>query len=236
MIRINKLLSQLGIASRRKTEKMILDKEIFVNNKIATLGQKINLNDKVKIKGKIIDTNLDNIKKKYYLLNKPKQTVCTLKDNFNRTIVTKLINDNDYLFPVGRLDYNTTGILLITNDGELSNKLIHPSSKIKRVYRTRLDSSLNLNELKFLNGNSVFINSKISLQCVKQVEKQSYLITISQGSYHHIKKIFELVNKKVIDLKRIEFASLTCEKLMVGQYRKLKINEIKKLKLLVNVK
>lgn len=236
MIRINKLLSQLGIASRRKTEKMILDKEIFVNNKIATLGQKINLNDKVKIKGKIIDINPNNIKKKYYLLNKPKQTVCTLKDNFNRTIVTKLINDNDYLFPVGRLDYNTTGILLITNDGELSNKLIHPSSKIKRVYRTRLDSSLNLNELKFLNGNNVFINGKISLQCVKQVEKQSYLITISQGSYHHIKKIFELVNKKVIDLKRIEFASLTCKKLMVGQYRKLKINEIKKLKLLVNVK
>lgn len=230
-IRINKFLSKCGVASRREAEELIKQNRVKINDKIAILGQQVFNNDIVKL-----DNNIINIveEKIYYLMNKPKKTVCTLKDNFNRQIITDLIDDDNYLFPVGRLDYDTTGAILITNDGELANKLSHPSMQIKRVYRARLDSPLNNKEIMFLNSNNVLVNGKSSKQDVVQIENRSYLITITQGSYHHIKKLFEVVNKKVIDLKRVEFAGLTCEKLPIGSYRKLKLNEIKMLKKLTS--
>lgn len=229
-IRINKFLSKNGICSRRQAEVMILNNKVFVNNKVAYLGQKIFSNDIVRVDNEIINKNIEL---KYYLLNKPKKTICSLKDNFGRTIVTDLIDDSDYLFPVGRLDYDTTGVLLITNDGDLANKLMHPSNRIRRVYRARLNEALTKEELLFLNSNSVIVNNKKSKQIVEQVNKKSYIVSINQGSYHHIKELFILVNKKVIDLKRIEFANLTCEKMMIGEYRKLKSHEIKQLKQLL---
>lgn len=229
-VRINKFLSQNGIASRRHAEEMIKNGNVLINDKVATLGQKVLPSDVVKVNGTIVNTNIEL---KYYLINKPKKTICSLKDNFNRQLVVDLIEDDDYLFPVGRLDYDTTGVLLITNDGELANKLTHPSSQIERVYRARLNQPLNKKELFFLNSENVCVNNKQSFQIVEQVNNKTYLVTITQGSYHHIKKMFELVDKKVVDLKRIMFANLTCEKMMVGEYRKLKNHEIKKLKLLL---
>lgn len=231
-IRINKFLSQCGFSSRRQAEELIKNKKVIVNNKIAILGQKIYEKDIVLVNQKQIKIQQE---KKYYLINKPKKTLCTLKDNFNRQIITDLIDDDDYLFPIGRLDYNTTGVLLITNDGELAHKLTHPSYNIKRVYRARLDQSLSKKEIVFLNSDKVVINGKISKQIIEQIDKKSYLVTLWEGSYHHVKKIFEQVNKKVYDLKRIEFAGLTCEKMPIGAYRSLKIHEIKLLKKLVEI-
>ena len=231
-IRINKFLSQCGFSSRRQAEELIKNKKVIINNKIAILGQKIYEKDIVLVNQKQIEIKQE---KKYYLINKPKKTLCTLKDNFNRQIIIDLIDDDDYLFPVGRLDYNTTGVLLITNDGELAHKLTHPSYNIKRVYRARLDQSLSKKELFFLNSNKVTINGKNSKQIIEQIDKKSYLVTLWEGSYHHVKKIFEEVNKKVYDLKRIEFAGLTCEKMPVGSYRSLKIHEIKLLKKIVEI-
>lgn len=231
-IRINKFLSQCGFSSRRQAEELIKNKKVIINNKIAILGQKIYEKDIVLVNQKQIEIKQE---KKYYLINKPKKTLCTLKDNFNRQIIIDLIDDDDYLFPVGRLDYNTTGVLLITNDGELAHKLTHPSYNIKRVYRARLDQSLSKKELFFLNSNKVTINGKNSKQIIEQIDKKSYLVTLWEGSYHHVKKIFEQVNKKVYDLKRIEFAGLTCEKMPVGSYRSLKIHEIKLLKKIVEI-
>lgn len=231
-VRINKYLSIAGIASRREAEELIKKNKIKVNGKNATLGQKISLDDIVEIDGKKIDSIPE---KKYYLLNKPKKTICTLKDQFNRTLVTSLIDDNNYLFPVGRLDYDTTGVLIITNDGELANRLSHPSNQVKRIYRVRINESLSNKELLYLNSNNIYINNKKSIQIIEQVDKKSYLVTLTQGSYHHVKKIFELVNRKVLDLKRVEFAGLTCEKMPIGSYRELKKYEIKILKKLVNL-
>ena len=231
-IRINKFLSQQGIVSRREAEKLIIEGKILVNDQVAKLGQKISSNDVVKINNQIVFHS--PIEHKYYLLNKPKKTICSLKDNFQRQTVIDLIDDPDYLYPVGRLGYDTTGVWLITNDGEMANKLMHPSYQIIRIYRARLDSSLNFADLKFLNSHRVMVDNKQSIQKVEQVDKKTYLVTINQGHYHHIKKLFALVNKNVLDLKRIQFAFLNCEKMMVGQYRKLKVNEIKKLKALVN--
>ena len=231
-IRINKFLSQCGFSSRRQAEELIKNKKVIINNKIAILGQKIYEKDIVLVNQKQIEIKQE---KKYYLINKPKKTLCTLKDNFNRQIIIDLIDDDDYLFPVGRLDYNTTGVSLITNDGELAHTLTHPSYNIKRVYRARLDQSLSKKELFFLNSNKVTINGKNSKQIIEQIDKKSYLVTLWEGSYHHVKKIFEEVNKKVYDLKRIEFAGLTCEKMPVGSYRSLKIHEIKLLKKIVEI-
>ena len=229
-IRINKYLSQCGVASRREAEELINNKKVKVNGNFATLGQRIFENDVVLVNGQQIKLVEEKI---YYLINKPIKTICTLKDNFNRTKIIDLIDDGNYLFPVGRLDYDTTGVLLITNDGELANKLAHPSSEIKRIYRARINETLTIKELQYLNSPNVLVNGKKSLQEVQQVENKSYMITISQGSYHHIKKLFESVDKKVLDLKRIEFAGLTCEGIPIGSYRKLKPFEVKMLKKMV---
>ncbi len=226
-IRINKYLSQSGFSSRREAENLIKSSKVKINGEIAILGQRVFEKDIVEINNNQIFIKDEKI---YYLLNKPKKTICTLKDNFNRKKVIDLIDDSNYLFPVGRLDYDTTGALIITNDGELANKLIHPSSMIKRIYRARLDEPLNQKELLFLNSENVLVNGKKSIQQVNQVDNKSYLITISQGSYHHIKKLFEQVNKKVLDLKRNEFAGITIDKMPIGSYRKLKPYEIKLLK------
>ncbi len=231
--RINKFLSIAGISSRRKAEELIQKKKVKINGKVAILGQQVFDGDHVEVNGKLINSFPD---KKYYLLNKPRRTICTLKDNFNRKLVTSLIDDRDYLFPVGRLDYDTTGVLLITNDGELSNKLTHPSRQIKRVYEARIDKELTNQELDFLNKNDLVINNKKSSQSIVYLGDSIYQITIHEGSYHHVKKIFEHVEREVKQLARVEFAGLTCKNLPIGTYRLLKPFEIKNLKRLAENK
>ena len=232
-IRIQKIISQAGVASRREAEELIKKQKVSINGIIASLGQKAKSSDKIVVNGKEIPQQQDH---KYYIINKPKKTICTLKDNFNRTIITDLIDEDSYIYPIGRLDYNTTGVLLLTNNGELANRLAHPSFEVVRRYRARLDFKLDKNELIYLNGDNVIVNGKVSKQIIELIESKTYLITLREGSYHHIKKIFELVEREVIDLKRIEFAGLTVEKMMVGEYRKLKSTEVKSLKKLVGIR
>ena len=232
-IRIHKFLAQQGIASRRAAERLITSGVVTVNNHPAHLGQIIGANDVVRVNHQVV-ANCELLYK-YYLLNKPKQTICSRRDNFKRPTVVDLIADPDYLFPVGRLDYDTTGVLLITNDGELAHRLLHPSFAIPRVYRARLNRILSSKELLFLNSARVQVDNKPSLQEVEHIANKAYLVRINQGSYHHIKKLFAQVGAQVWDLKRTEFAFLSCAKMMVGQWRPLKANEIKKLRMLVNL-
>jgi 23S rRNA pseudouridine2605 synthase len=231
-VRVQKLISQAGVASRREAEELIKKHKVSINGVIASLGQRAKMSDKIIVNGEELPQQQEH---KYYIINKPKRTICTLKDNFNRTIITDLIDDDSYIYPIGRLDYNTTGVLLLTNNGELANRLAHPSFEVVRRYRARLDFKLEKNELSYLNGDNVIVNGKVSKQIIELIESKTYLITLREGSYHHIKKIFELVEREVIDLKRIEFAGLTVEKMMVGEYRKLKSPEIKSLKKLVGM-
>lgn len=231
-IRVQKLISQAGVASRREAEELIKKGKVLINGNVALLGQRAKITDKIIVNDKVLPQIKEH---KYYIINKPQKTVCTLKDNFNRTIITDLIDETDYIYPIGRLDYNTTGVLILTNNGELANRLTHPSYEVIRRYRARLDSKLERNELSYLNGDNIYVNGKLSKQIIELIENKSYLITLKEGSYHHIKKIFELVEREVIDLKRIEFAGLTVEKLMVGEYRKLKPTEIRSLKKLVGI-
>ena len=231
--RLQKILSQAGVASRRKAEEMIKAKKVTVNGKIALLGDKASFDDQILVNGTLIKTQEEKV---YYLLNKPEKTISSVFDPQKRKTVIDLIDDNRKIFPVGRLDWNTTGTLLITNDGAMANKLMHPKYKIKRVYRVKINQKLTNQELEFLNGNNVYLNHKKSKQEIMQVDQKAYVVSLWTGSYHHVKKLFELVDKKVIKLTRIEFAGLTHVKsLSKGKYRLLKVKEIKWLKTLTNL-
>ncbi len=227
--RIQKLISQAGIMSRRKAEEAISQGRIKVNGKLAQIGESATFKDDIRIDGKPI------IKQEhvYYIMNKPTKAITALSDDRGRQTVRDIMDINEYVFPIGRLDYNTTGVLLLTNDGELANKLMHPSSGILRTYRARLEKSLTEEQFKFLNSDKVKLDNQVSKQDVQQLDTKTYSVTLSQGKYHHVKRIFELVDNKVQGLHRMEFAGLTAAKIPKGQFRLLKSKEIKWLKQLV---
>ncbi|APJ38523.1 pseudouridine synthase [Mycoplasmopsis pullorum] len=225
--RLQKLLSQAGIASRREAENIIKAGRVKVNGKVAQLGDKASFKDQILVDSKPIARE----EKVYFVLNKPKNTICTLKDNFDRTLVTDLIDTPYKIFPVGRLDYDTTGVLLLTNDGDLSNKLTHPRYEIIRRYRVRLNTPLSDKELKLINQ-PVPVNGTESIQSVYKLDTKSYLVSLTVGTYHHVKELFNYFDKTVVSLKRVEYAGITVEKIPEGEYRRLTIKEVKMLKLL----
>ncbi|WP_435128352.1 pseudouridine synthase [Mycoplasma sp. 6243] len=232
-IRLQKLLSQAGIASRREAETLIKKGYVTVNGMVAKLGDKADFRDNVFVKNKPIFQQ----KKVYYVLNKPTKTITTLKDNFNRPSVIDLMNVPYKVFPVGRLDYDTTGALIMTNDGDLANKLMHPKYQIPRVYRARINEKLSIKELKKLNS-IVKVNGVKSVQDVIPCgsdSPKSYFVVLTQGTYHHVKELFKLVDKLVINLKRLEYAGITVEKMPIGTYRPLSLKEVKDLKNLVRL-
>ncbi|MBZ4203896.1 pseudouridine synthase [Mycoplasma tauri] len=233
LIRVQKIIAQSGIASRRAAEQLIIDEKVLINGKKALLGDKASFDDEIKVNNKII--HVSNSKNFIYiLLNKPKNTITTVKDPNGRKTVIDLIETKERIVPVGRLDRDTTGALLLTTDYELVNKLTHPRYEIQRTYRVRIDEPLSLRKFKELNS-GVIVNGKMSYQIVDQVETKSYLVTLHVGSYHHVKKLFESIGHKVINLKRVSFANLNVEKMQEGSYRALSFKELKDLKSLIKM-
>ena len=232
MERLQKFLSECGVSSRRKSEQLILDGKVKVNGVVIdSLGFKINENDIVLVD----DIKIEKQEKLYYLLYKPEKTICSVHDEKGRTTVIDLINTKEKVFPVGRLDYDTSGLLLITNDGELSNKLTHPSKNIEKTYYAKLDGIITSDQVKKLENGIILdgIKTKKSKIRVLKTDKKnmkSYVeITITEGRNHQVKNMFNAVEHKVLKLKRIKYAFLTLENLNIGQYRKLSIKEIRKL-------
>ncbi|WP_373435755.1 pseudouridine synthase [Metamycoplasma equirhinis] len=232
-IKLQKYMSDCGFCSRRESEKLILQGKVFVNEELATIGQRILITDKVKVNNSIL--KLEN-KKLYILLNKPKNTICTLDDPQKRKTIYDHIKINRYLFSVGRLDFNTTGVILITNDGELANKLAHPSSKIERQYLVELEKELSQDKLEFLNSKNVKLNGKISKQKVTKISETKYLISLYEGRNHHVKNLFLLVENYVKKLHRKSYGFLTDENLKIGEFRQLTETEISMLKNITNIK
>ncbi|WP_033161160.1 pseudouridine synthase [[Mycoplasma] collis] len=229
--RLQKIIAKSGLVSRHKAEILIKEKKVKVNGKIAELGSKASFDDEIEVNGKIIKKT----EKIYFLMNKPEKVICSLHDPQKRKIIIDLLNVNTTVFPIGRLDYNTTGTILLTNDGELTQRLLHPKYKIKRVYKVKIDKPLTNEQLLFLNSDKVIINQKKSKQIVKQVANKSYIVELYQGSYHHVKKLFEIFDYTVKTLNRIEFAGISHIGLKKGEYRKLNIKEIRYLKKIVNL-
>lgn len=230
LIRINKYLSECGLGSRRKVEQLILENRIMVNNKIVSdLFTKINESkDVVKADGEIV-----KIKKHIYLLlNKPKATITTTKDDKGRRTVVDLINVEAAVYPVGRLDYNTTGVLLLTNDGDFSYLLTHPKHKVPREYEVRLNRELSDEDRERLLSGIALDNKKSKFHSVSFLHgKNKNIVKVKcfEGGNHFVKRMFESLGYSVESLNRISFAGIKAD-VPVGSYRKLSETEINKIK------
>lgn len=224
MDRLQKIIAQAGIASRRKAEELISQGLVKVNGNVAKLGDKATFKDQITINGQPISQKEDFV---YYVLNKPDRVISTAKDPEGRVTVTQLIDEPRRIYPVGRLDYDTTGVLLMTNDGELAHRLTHPSYEVLRVYRARITRPLTEEELAFLNSDKVIINGKPSKQKVTKVDTKSYMVVLHVGTYHHVKELFKTVDTEVLQLKRVEYAGITVEGVPVSGYRRLTVKEVR---------
>ena len=231
-MRINKFLASAGIASRRKVEEYIKDGRVKVNNVVVcNLSTDIDENDVVMFDDKVVK----NIEKfEYYMLNKPVGYVSTASDDRGRKTVVELIKTEQRIYPVGRLDFESEGLLLLTNDGELTNKLTHPKHNISKTYIVKINDVLTLDEQKKIEKGVVIDNYKLN-QCKirllrKEINSTQLEIVIFEGRNREIRKMFETIGKKVVYLKRIKIEKLTLGNLKSGQYRELTTKEIEYLK------
>lgn len=228
-MRINKYLRDAGLCSRRKSEELVLGGKVKVNGKAVTdLAFDVSGADIVEVNGKIVDNEKDL---KYIILNKPKGYLTTKSDDLGRkTVMDILGNRYAELFPVGRLDYNTEGLLLLTNDGELSFKLTHPKHKIEKTYVATIKGDVSEKELDILRGGIYYQGVRYS-KCKAFVKDRfkgntKVCLTITEGKNHEVRKMFEFLHKDVHLLKRIAIGSLTISGLDRGEFRSLNKKEI----------
>ena len=233
MERIQKIIAESGYCSRRKAEEYIASGQVKVNGIIVReLGTKASYDDEITINDNVISSKED---KEYYLLYKPEKTISSVKDEKDRDTVTDYIDTTARIYPVGRLDYNTTGILLLTNDGELSNILTHPSHKIEKRYIAKVEGIITPDEFMKLKSGVMIDNRKVKPTYIKlkRINKDnntsSIVIGITEGRNHIIKRVLESVKHEVIKLKRESIGFLNLDGLKPGEYRKLSIKEVKRL-------
>ena len=233
MERLQKIIANSGYCSRRKAEELIQKGKVKVNGDIVdSLGFKANYNDFIEVEGNTIS---DKEAKVYYILNKPRGVVSTSSDEKGRKTVVDLINTNKRIYPIGRLDYDTTGLIILTNDGELTNLLTHPKNKVEKVYIAKISGIITQKDLsKLCSG--VLIDGKLTqkakakLMSINKKNNTSLVkLIICEGRNHQVKKMFEAINYKVLKLKRESIAFLTLDGLKSGSYRELSPKELKML-------
>ncbi len=227
-MRINKYLAESGVCSRRAADKLIEDGVVKINGRVCGLGAEVENGDSVSVNGKSINT----VKKyDYYMMNKPKGYVCTVKDDKGRKTVMDLLPSNiKRLFPVGRLDYDTEGLLILTNDGDLTFKLTHPKNEVPKTYLVKTEKSVSEEDLNKLRSGVVIDGVKTKKCNVKIVETgkdwAKLHVTITEGRNRQVRKMFEAVNNSVDFLKRIKIGDLKLSGLNRGEVRSLSQYEI----------
>lgn len=234
MERIQKVIAQAGVASRRKVEELIKQGRVSVNGEVLhELGYKVKRGDFITVDGKAIEKE----NKVYYVMNKPKKSMCTSDDEFDRTTVVSLIPCKERLFTVGRLDYDTSGVLLLTNDGEFANMMTHPAYHLPKKYNLTINGLLSVDNMKALQ-NGVVLDDGVKTLPAKykirekdeQKNQMSLDLTITEGRNRQIKRMMEAFGFKVTRLHRKQFGMITVDDLPQGSYRILKPYEVKLLK------
>ena len=230
-MRLNKFLAKAGIASRRKSDELIQMATTMVNGKVCLdPAYHVKKEDSVQFDGKKV---IVEKKKIVLMLHKPKKVITTVRDTHGRKTVMDFIPSKFRITPVGRLDQNTTGLLLLTNDGDLQEYLTHPKNKVSKDYEVYIEGKLNMDQVKKLKsglyiGYKEYGKAEILEQKVHK-GRSKIILRMRQGKKREIRRIFHRLNKKLISLKRIGFASLKLGNLREGEYRELTHNEINKL-------
>ena len=228
-MRLNKFVAHAGVCSRRKAGDLVKAGKVKVNGKVEkNPAVEVDENDKVEYEGKILRTNN---KKVYLLLNKPKNVITTMEDDRGRKTVWDVVKSkvSTKLFPVGRLDRNTTGLILMTNDGDLAYKLSHPSSSVKKIYQVVLDRPLKESDLERISVGLKLEDGIAEVDVVTYIQEfpPTYIgIQLHSGKNRIIRRIFEHLNYSVVTLDRVYFAGLTKKDLPRGWSRPLKKKEI----------
>lgn len=232
-MRINKYISTAGLASRRKADELIINGSVKVNGvTVREPGIDVKDGDVVEVNGRRIDKAERLV---YFMLNKPVGYMTTAKDEQGRDIVTDLMTDvPERVFPVGRLDYNTSGLLIMTNDGDLAYKLTHPKHKIYKTYRAIVQGIVSperVNKLRKGVDIGGFVTSPAKVNVIKQSEREAVVeISIYEGRNRQVRKMFASVGNKVRALERVAIGEIYLARLMTGHYRKLTPKEIEYLK------
>ena len=235
MIRLNKYISNSGVCSRREADVLIAEGKIKINNKVVTtLGTKVSEQDEVVFNGKILKAE----KHQYILINKPKNCITTVKDTHERKTVMDIIQGacDQRIYPVGRLDRDTTGLLLLTNDGELTKRLTHPSFGIKKKYVIQLENSIHPDSLKEMVRGINLEDGEVKYDDVKygrqQTDRTQLIVTLHSGKNRVIRRTMKYFEKTLLHLDRIEFAGIKKNDLKRGQWRFLTPKEIGFLKMI----
>lgn len=226
-IRINKYIASSGVCSRRNADDIISSGRVKINGQVITeLGTKVTNKDVVEIDGKIISIEANKV---YIMLNKPKGYVTTSKEQFNRPSVLELVNVRERVFAVGRLDMDSEGLLILTNDGDFANKIIHPTKHVSKEYEVKLKNKIEdatLDKLRF----GVDIGGYVTKPAiVKKINDTEFIIAISEGKNRQIRRMCEAVENKVVSLKRVAIGGLDLGNLESGKYRILSDDDISKI-------
>lgn len=229
-VRLNKYISNSGICSRRAADNLILEGRVKVNNSIVKeLGIKVNADDKIQVDNETIVFE----KKAYLLVNKPRNVICTKSDEKGRKSIMDLLPERfQHLYPVGRLDRNTTGIILMTNDGTLTQNLLHPSKKINKVYKVKVEKRLTQEEMNKLVSGFELEDGTSKFNKLSELDEDEFFrygIEIHSGKNRIIRRMFEAIDNRVLKLDRVMFHTFEKRGIPIGSFREVTISELKNL-------
>jgi 23S rRNA pseudouridine2604 synthase len=231
LIRLNKYLSEIGYCSRRAGDKLIESGRVFINGKVAELGQKICVNDEIKVDDKVLKAKKKN--KTYLALNKPIGIVCTTDTRVEKDNIIDFLNYPERIFPIGRLDKPSSGLILLTNDGDIVNKILRTEHNHEKEYLVKVDKPLSQTIIDRMSK-GVPILDTITKECkIKKTGSNEFKIILTQGLNRQIRRMCEYFNYKVVSLERIRIMNIKLD-LPVGEYRELTKEEMNSLNKLIN--